>query len=71
MIERSVSALQSVYSRNVFPTMNVTFGVCPDNIGHTTSQGCFRCHDGSHTANDGSAINFDCESCHKMLEAVP
>jgi hypothetical protein len=71
MIERSVSALQSVYSRNVFPTMNVTFGVYPDNIGHTTSQGCFRCHDGNHTAKDGSAINFDCESCHKMLEAAP
>lgn len=71
VIERSVAALQAVYSRNVFPAMNVTFGVYPDNIGHTTSQGCFRCHDGSHTAKDGTAINFDCESCHKMLEAVP
>jgi nitrate/TMAO reductase-like tetraheme cytochrome c subunit len=70
-IERSVSALQAVYRRNVFPPMNVTFGVYPDNIGHTTSQGCFRCHDGSHTAKDGSIITFDCESCHKMLEAVP
>ena len=71
LIERSVSALQGVYSRNVFPSMNVTFGVYPDNIGHTTSQGCFRCHDGGHTAKDGSTISFDCESCHKMLEAVP
>jgi nitrate/TMAO reductase-like tetraheme cytochrome c subunit len=71
MIERSVAALQDVYSRNVFPSMNVTFGVYPDNIGHTTSQGCFRCHDGSHTAKDGAIINFDCESCHKMLVAAP
>ena len=52
-------------------SMNVTFGVYPDNIGHMTSQGCFRCHDGGHTAKDGSSITADCESCHKMLEAVP
>jgi hypothetical protein len=70
-LERSVSALQAVYSRNVFPTMNVTFGVYPDNIGHTTSQGCFRCHDGSHTAKDGASITADCETCHRMLDAIP
>lgn len=70
-VERAVSALQTVYRRNVFPTMNVTFGVYPDNLGHTTSSGCFRCHDGSLTTRDGSAITSDCESCHKMLEAEP
>jgi len=68
---RSVAALQHVYQRNVFPMMNVTFGSYPDNIGHMTSQGCFRCHDGGHTAKDGSSITADCESCHKMLETVP
>jgi nitrate/TMAO reductase-like tetraheme cytochrome c subunit len=68
---RAVTALQTVYQRNVFPVMNVTFGVYPDNIGHTTSQGCFRCHDGGHTAKDGSSITADCESCHKMLDNVP
>ncbi len=68
---RSVTALQNIYQRNVFPTMNVTFGVYPDNIGHMTSQGCFRCHDGGHTAKDGSSITADCESCHKMLDTVP
>ncbi len=65
-LERAVGSLQRVYSRNVFPVMNVTFGVYPDNVGHTTSQGCFRCHDGSHLAKDGTAISFDCEGCHKM-----
>jgi nitrate/TMAO reductase-like tetraheme cytochrome c subunit len=68
---RAVAALQNVYQRNVFPTMNVTFGVYPDNIGHMTSQGCFRCHDGGHAAKDGSSIAADCESCHKMLDTVP
>ena len=41
----------------------------PDNIGHVTLNGCFRCHDGVHTAKDGSTINADCELCHKQIEA--
>jgi hypothetical protein len=70
-LDRAVTALKTVYERNVFPTMNVTFGTYPDNLGHTSSPGCFRCHDGSLTAKDGSAIASDCETCHKMLDAVP
>jgi hypothetical protein len=70
-LERAVTTLQTVYQRNVFPTMNVTFGAYPDNLGHTTSAGCFRCHDGSLTTRSGNAITADCESCHKMLEAAP
>jgi hypothetical protein len=63
-LTRSITALQNVYRRNVFPSMKVTFGVYPDNIGHITSNGCFRCHDGGHTASDGSTINAECEYCH-------
>ena len=40
-----------------FPSMKVTLGVYPDNLGHTTSAGCFRCHDGSHMAKDGTTIS--------------
>ena len=40
----------------------------PDNRGHTTSNGCFRCHDDSHKAADGSTISGDCEFCHKQIE---
>ena len=50
----AVTALQSVYRRNVFPDMKVTFGTYPDNLGHMSSSGCFRCHDESHVAKDGS-----------------
>jgi hypothetical protein len=67
----AVAAVQTVYRRNVFPVMKVTFGTYPDNIGHVTSSGCFRCHDGSHMARDGSSINADCEYCHKQLETPP
>ena len=64
----AVTALQDIYRRNVFPVMKVTFGTYPDNLGHTTSNGCFRCHDGSLLAKDGTSINSDCEYCHKQLD---
>ena len=65
---RTVTAVQDVYRRNVFPTMKVTWGTYPDNRGHMTSTGCFRCHDDSHTAKDGTNISADCEYCHKQIE---
>jgi hypothetical protein len=70
-VTRTVAAFQDVYRRNVFPDMKVTFGTYPDNRGHITSTGCFRCHDDSHMAKDGSAISADCEYCHKQLDSEP
>lgn len=70
-VDQAVRGLQQTYQRNVFPTMQVTFGVYPDNLGHTTSAGCFRCHDGSHMARDGTAISSDCETCHRLLDNAP
>jgi hypothetical protein len=67
-LERSIRGLQGVHRRNVFPSMSVTWGVYKDNLGHMTSSGCFRCHDGSHTAKDGTTISGDCEYCHKQIE---
>ena len=65
---RAVAALQNAYSLNVFHDMKVSWGTYPDNKGHMTTQGCFRCHDGSHTAKDGTTINADCEYCHTQVE---
>ena len=67
----AVTSLQTIYRRNVFPEMKVTFGTYPDNLGHFTSSGCFRCHDGSHTAKDGTMISAECEYCHRQIEAPP
>ena len=48
--------------------MHVTWGTYPNNLGHTDSPGCFRCHDGSHTtANGQDSISQDCRACHQML----
>ena len=65
----SIAAVQGVYRRNVFPAMKVSFGSYPDLKGHTTATGCFRCHDDSHAAADGSVISADCDFCHKQLDA--
>jgi hypothetical protein len=65
-LSQAVESLQRLYRTNVFPTMKVTWGVYRDNLGHTTSDGCFRCHDGSHTAKDGTTISADCSYCHEL-----
>jgi hypothetical protein len=63
-VERAVVAVQAIYTRNVFPSMNVTFGTYPNNIGHMDFPGCFRCHDDNHKAKDGKVISQECERCH-------
>ena len=65
-LSQAVTGLQRLYRTNVFPTMKVTWGVYSDNLGHTTSTGCFRCHDGSHVAKDGTMISADCSYCHEL-----
>ena len=59
--------LVKIYSENVFPDMKVTWGTHPNHIGHQSYPGCFRCHDGDHTAKDGTSITQDCAACHNLL----
>jgi len=68
--DRAVDALQALYGRSVFPSMNVTWGTYANNLGHNDFPGCFRCHDDGHKAKDGTTISQDCEMCHK-LEDIP
>jgi nitrate/TMAO reductase-like tetraheme cytochrome c subunit len=67
-IDQAAKSLVAIYSDNVFPFMKVTWGTHPNNIGHTESPGCFRCHDGSHTTKDAkTTITNDCSVCHTLL----
>jgi nitrate/TMAO reductase-like tetraheme cytochrome c subunit len=73
-IGQAAKALVDIYSRNVFPDLKVTWGTYPNNLGHTDFPGCFRCHDGAHTASDQKTITQDCGVCHNALaveEASP
>jgi len=67
LIEQSADNVAKIYLRNIFPDMNVNWGVHPNNLGHNDFPGCFRCHDGSHTSADGQTISNDCSSCHNLL----
>ena len=67
LVEQSADNIAKIYLRNIFPEMNVTWGVHPNNLGHNDFPGCFRCHDGSHTTSDGQTISNDCTSCHNLL----
>jgi NapC/NirT cytochrome c family, N-terminal region len=66
-LEAAIREVQSIYLRNVFPAMDVTWGTYLNNLGHTDWPGCFRCHDGSHTSADGRTIPNDCGTCHDLL----
>ena len=63
-IQQATATLQTLYQRNVFPAMKVTWGSYTNNIGHTAFPGCFRCHDGNHKSKSGKAIPQDCSLCH-------
>ena len=73
-IRQAGKAILAIYLRNVFPELRVSWGAYPNNLGHADFPGCFRCHDGSHTAGDGQSITQDCSACHEPLpvdEAKP
>ena len=65
-LRQAISVTQSIYRSNVFPAMKVGWGTYANQIGHTTSTGCFRCHDESHKTTGGLAIRQECELCHTI-----
>jgi nitrate/TMAO reductase-like tetraheme cytochrome c subunit len=73
-VQSAAQAVLAIYNRNVFPNMKVDWGTYPNNLGHVDFPGCFRCHDGGHTAASGETITQDCNACHEPLamdEASP
>ena len=82
-VRKAIEELHAIYSRNVFPKMNVKWGTYINNISHFDSPGCFRCHEGNFTTLDGSktigpdgavsesaevkTISNDCTLCHTIL----
>jgi nitrate/TMAO reductase-like tetraheme cytochrome c subunit len=67
-VDAVVAETELIYHENFFPEMKTDWRVHPDNIGHKISAGCFRCHDGNHTTEDGKqTISADCNLCHIIL----
>jgi nitrate/TMAO reductase-like tetraheme cytochrome c subunit len=69
LVKTAVAHVQAIYAQNVFPEMKVSWGTYPNNLGHTDTPGCFRCHDGNHSSAEGRTISNDCATCHD-LQAV-
>ena len=65
-VDQAVEVLQQIYTQTTFPSMNLTWETYPDNLGHTDSPGCFRCHDGGHVSADGDTIPLGCSTCHSI-----
>ena len=63
-VEGAAKTLFNIYSQNVFPQMNITWGTYPVFLQH---DGCFRCHDKEHQTAGGEKISQSCELCHEVL----
>ncbi len=72
-----VQNLKDMYSISHFPEEKVFSDTYPDNLAHLEDPGCFRCHNGKHYAQDGSAqvagdqsIRLQCNICHTIPQTV-
>jgi hypothetical protein len=68
-IDRAIDSLKVTYDLIATPAMRVTPTTYPNNLGHQTAPGCFRCHDGAHyKVVDGALTNetipASCATCH-------
>ncbi|MFT5131130.1 MAG: hypothetical protein ACI8W8_004766 [Rhodothermales bacterium] len=70
-IAKASDALAAAWRISHFPEMKVDWRSHPDNIGHSWSQGCFRCHDGRHESSAGKRISADCAICHDIVGQGP
>jgi nitrate/TMAO reductase-like tetraheme cytochrome c subunit len=68
-VTKAIAALKVEYALIATPQMKVFAKTYPDNLGHQTSLGCFRCHDGAHYLVvagkvTNQTIPSACSTCH-------
>jgi len=68
-VSGAIAELKTQYRLIATPAMKVQAKTYPDNLGHQTSLGCFRCHDGAHyLVAKGRITNekipSECSTCH-------
>ncbi|KAA3615306.1 MAG: cytochrome C [Calditrichaeota bacterium] len=67
-IEAAIEGLQTIFQNNYFPEMKANWRAYPNNIGHISAPGCYRCHDGQHVSENDEIISNDCNICHLIIE---
>jgi mono/diheme cytochrome c family protein len=70
-IQQAIEVITSTYRDSVFIDQKVDWNTHPNNIGHLSAPGCFRCHDGKHLTQDGQAIRLECNLCHAIPVVSP
>jgi len=65
-IADAILQLQDIYKTSVFEEQEINWDTHPNNVGHTYSAGCFRCHDGKHLNANDEAIRLECNLCHSI-----
>ncbi|HYO17300.1 MAG TPA: hypothetical protein VES02_01345, partial [Dermatophilaceae bacterium] len=68
-VTQAIDELKVQYRLIATPAMKVQAKTYPDNMGHQTSPGCFRCHDGAHYLVakgkiTSKKIPAECSTCH-------
>lgn len=68
-VTQAVDELQRIYRLVATPEMKVTAKTYANNLGHQTSPGCFRCHDGAHYRVVNGKLTKEtipsaCATCH-------
>ncbi len=66
-IEDAIAGIQKGYSKNFFPKMGVKWSEYPNFLGHLETEGCYRCHNDTHSTTDGKVISRDCNLCHSII----
>jgi hypothetical protein len=64
LVDKAAEGVRGAFNRNIFPDMKVRWSAYPNHIGHLEFNGCFRCHNDKHVADDGKTISRDCNLCH-------
>jgi nitrate/TMAO reductase-like tetraheme cytochrome c subunit len=68
-VTAAIHELKTAYRLVATPAMKVQARTYPDNLGHQSSPGCFRCHDGAHYKVvkgriTNQTIPSACATCH-------
>ena len=71
VIQQAIDAIQAAYHESVFIEQKVDWDAHPNNVGHLSAPGCFRCHDGKHLTQDQQAIRLECNLCHAIPVVSP
>jgi nitrate/TMAO reductase-like tetraheme cytochrome c subunit len=66
LLTSAIKNIQDRYVASNFPDQKFDWRTHPNNIGHTDSIGCMRCHDGKHLTKANETIRLECNVCHSV-----